>query len=347
MFDWKEDFQSLLHEGIQGFAEASWGFIQDAFTASSLDSNWWVSVVGGEVETVINGEVVSTIDHPGMLNVVVVALIPLLIIFVVLQIVVSMFRGSVAGLMRGMATAVFALPVTYALTGLVWLIVTGVDELSLWILGVGTEEGTDEAMSGLLALFGMTWDSENQEVLLDENYMQWQWAVQEGQVGRSLVSFLVGLIIWLVCFVLILIMVFRLVAILILTVLMPGAVFAVSYEGAKAIFSRWSGVMLGLILAKPLAAVVIRLGLVFSGVGGDWLEIAVGIVVILVAAAMPFVTLPIFAAVTGGGSDSIDQAGMSLGRSTGHRASRGASSVRRGVSRSVRTVSSGGRRASR
>src|SRR5699024_11836118 len=158
VFDWGEDFQKLLHDGIQGFAEASWGFIQEAFSASDLDDHWWASVVGGEIKTVINGEVVSTIDHPGMLNVVVVALIPLLIIFVVLQIVVSMFRGSVAGLMRGMATAVFALPVTYALTGLVWLIVTGVDELSLWILGVGTEEGTDGAMSGLLVLFGMKWD---------------------------------------------------------------------------------------------------------------------------------------------------------------------------------------------
>ncbi|NWN87275.1 MAG: hypothetical protein HLX51_01820 [Micrococcaceae bacterium] len=338
MFNWQEDFQGLLRDGIQGFAEASWGFIQDAFSASDLDDHWWASVVGGEIETVVNGEVVSTITHPGMLNVVVVALIPLLLIFIAIQVILSMIRGSVAGLMRAMAMAVFALPATYIVTGLVWLVVTGVDEVSLWILQTGTEGGTDEAMAGLLALFGMTWDSNTQEVLLDENYMQWQWAVQDGEFGRSMVSFVVGLIIWLACLVLILMMVFRLVAILILTVFMPAAIFAVSFEGSKAIFSRWAGVMLGLILAKPMAAVVIKLGLVMSSLGGNWIEAAIGIVIILVAAAMPLVLAPIFAAVTGGGSTSVDQAGAGMGRSGGGRLERGASRTGRSIGRNAKNM---------
>lgn len=338
MFDWGEDFQQLLHDGIRGFAEASWGFIQDAFAASNLDDHWWASVVGGDIETVVNGEVVSTISHPGMLNVVVVALIPLLIIFVVLQVIMSMIRGSVAGLMRAMAMAVFALPATYIVTGLIWLIITGLDDVSLWILQTGTENGSDEAMAGLLALFGMTWDATTQEVLLDENYMQWQWAVQDGEVGRSLVSFVLGLIIWLACLLLILMMVFRLIAILILTVFMPAAMFAVSFEGSKAIFSRWTGVMLGLALAKPMAAVVIKLGLVLSSLGGNWIESAIGIVIIVVAAAMPLVLAPLFAAVTGGGSTSVDQAGAGMGRSGGGRLERGAGRTGRSVGQGAKRL---------
>src|SRR5699024_10307398 len=185
-------------------------------------------------------EVVSTVDHPGMLNVVVVALIPLLLVFIAIQVIMSMPRGSTAGLLRAMAVAVFALPATYIVTGLVWLVVTGMDEMSLWNLQIGTEDGTDEAMSGLLALFGMTWDSDAHEVLLDENYIQWQWAVQDGVGGRVLVSFVLGLVIWLVCLVLILMMVFRLIGILILTVFMPAAVFAVSFAGPYAFFTPWA-----------------------------------------------------------------------------------------------------------
>src|SRR5690625_1839925 len=108
MFDWGEDFQQLLHDGIRGFGEASWGFIQDAFAAVNLDDHWGASGVGGDIEAVGNGQVVSTISHPGMLDVVVVARIPRLIIFVVLRVIMSMIRGSVAGLIRAMAMAVFA-----------------------------------------------------------------------------------------------------------------------------------------------------------------------------------------------------------------------------------------------
>src|SRR5699024_6313311 len=152
-----------------------------------------------------------------------------------------------------------------------------------------------------------TWDSDAQEVLLDENYIQWQWAVQDGDGGRVLVSFVLGLVIWLLCLGLILMMVFRVIGILVLTVFMLAAVFASSFDGSKAIFSRWAGVMLGLVLAKPMAAVVIKLGLVLSSLGGNWIEAAIGIVIILVAAAMPLVLAPLFAAVTGGGSTSVDQ----------------------------------------
>src|SRR5699024_11903690 len=117
------------------------------------------------------------------------------------------------------------------------------DDVSLWILQTGTEDGTDEAMSGLLALFGMTWDSDAQEVLLDENYIQWQWAVQDGDGGRELVSFGLGLVIWLVCLVLILVMVFRLIGIVILIVFMPAAVIAVPFEASIAFFFLWVEVM--------------------------------------------------------------------------------------------------------
>src|SRR5699024_6959529 len=218
-----------------------------------------------------------------------------------------------------------ALPATYIVTGLVWLVVTGMDEVSLWILQTGTEDGTDEAMSGLLALFGMTWDSDEQEVLLDENYIQWQWAVQDGDGGRVLVSFVLGLVIWLVCLVLILMMVFRLIGILFLTVFMPAAGFAVSFEGSIDIVCWLAGVVLGLGLAKQMAAVVIKLGLVLSSLGGNWIEAAIGIVIILVAAAMPLVLAPLFAAVTGGGSTSVDQAGAGMGRNLGGRLERGTS----------------------
>src|SRR5699024_10582516 len=329
VFDWGEDFQKLLHDGIQGFAEASWGFIQEAFSASDLDDHWWASVVGGEIETVVNGEVVSTIDHPGMLNVVVVALIPLLLVFIAIQVIMSMLRGSSAGLLRALAMAVFALPTTYIVTGMVWLVVTGMDEVSLWILETGEEDGTDEAMSGLLALFGMMWDSDAQEVLLDENYVQWKWAVQDGDVGRVLVSFLLGLVIWFVCLVLILMMVFRLVGILIFTVFMLAAIFVVSFEGSNAIFCRLFAVVVDLVLGVKMDGVLIIVGLVLSSLGGNKIESALVIVIILVAAAMPLVLATLFADVSSGRSTTDNQAGAGIGRNMDNSLERGNSRASR------------------
>ncbi|MBD4514601.1 hypothetical protein GUG76_05340, partial [Xanthomonas citri pv. citri] len=80
----------------------------------------------------------AVIDHPGMLNVIVLAMIPLLVIFVAVQVALSAVRGSTAGMLRAFLAAVFSIPATYVVVGLVWMAMGATQQLTLWILQVGS-----------------------------------------------------------------------------------------------------------------------------------------------------------------------------------------------------------------
>lgn len=333
MFDaWSESVQELLLGSILGFAEAAWAFIQSAFTVGDLDAEWWVPVIGGEITTEIDGEVVSRVDHPGMLNVMVRALIPVLGMFVALQLVLSAFRSSTAGFMRALGTAVFAIPATYVLAGLMWMILEAVDRMTLWILdtGAGGDDSQEVAMSALLNLFGLAYNPESGDVVMDENYQHWAMAVDQENPGKILMPWIVMVVIWLLCLVLMGMMLFRTVVIMLLTVFMPLAVFSLALEGAKAIFSRWVSLVVALIMAKPLAAVTVMFGMSLGAIGDSWVQLVAGMIVIAVAAAMPLGLLLLISFATGGASDALERGGRDAGRNVSQRAAhatRGAGGV--------------------
>src|SRR5699024_3964926 len=122
-----------------------------------------------------------------------------------------------------------------------------------------------------------------------------------------LIPWIVMIVIWLLCLVLMGMMLFRTVVIMLLTVFMPLAVFSLALEGAKAIFSRWVSLVVALIMAKPLAAVTVMFGMSLGAVGDSWVQLVAGMIVIAVAAAMPLGLLLLISFATGGSSDALER----------------------------------------
>lgn len=316
--NWAENIQELLYGSILGFAESSWAFILAAFTVGDISGAWWVPVIGGTITTEVDGGETSVVEHPGMLNVMVRAMIPVLAIFVTLQMVLSAIRSSSAGFLRAMGTAIFSIPSTYILAGLVYSVLQAVDGLTMWMLDQGAGGGDSEevVMSALLGLFGLSYNAENGEVLLDENYQHWAMAADQGDPGKILMPFILMLIIWILCLVLMGMMLFRTVVIMLLTIFMPIAVFSVALEGAKAIFMRWLSIVTALVIAKPLAAAAVMFGMSLGSVGDGWVQLVSGMIVVAVAAAMPIGMLLLVSFVTGGASDNLERGVVTATKST-------------------------------
>ena len=84
--------------------------------------------------------------------------------------------------------------------------------------------------------------------------------------------------------------------------------------------------MLGLIMAGPIAAAVVRLGMAMAALSTDWVQTVAGMVLVFVAAAMPIFMLAVTAWL-GGGAGQAEQAGVMAAS----RAGRGAMNSMRGV----------------
>lgn len=319
--EWQESIQELLRDSILGFAEAAWAFILQSFAVGEVDGSWWAPVIGGTITTEIDGQVVSTIDHPGMINVMILAMLPVLVIFVAFQLLLATLRQSSAGFIRAAGTAVFSIPATYALAGLMWLVLRGVDEMTMGILRMGSGEGdSDEVvMASLLNLFGLAYNPETGDVLMDENYEHWAMAVDEGSPGRVLMPWILIIIIFLLCLVMIAMMLFRTTVLMLLAIFLPIAMFSLAFEGAKSIFFRWLSVVVALIIAKPLAAATVMFGMTLGAISDSWVQLVAGMIVVAVAAAMPVAMIALVSFATGGASDQMERGATSAGRSVSQR----------------------------
>lgn len=364
--DWGESLRALLAQSIQSFAEASWEFLKGSFTATSFlpgsdTSDWWIAVMGGNVEVYIDGVYQHTMEYPGMLNVLVVAMLPVLVIFVTFQVVMSVFRSSTAGMVRAFATAMLAVPATYMMAGLVFMGLRGTDAMAIWILEVGTDgtDGDEVGVNAIFALMGMQHDPEADDgeggVLVDANFEIWQLAAFHEEPGRILLPWMIAFVLLIICFVLMLMMIFRTVAVLVLTMFTPIPVFSLSFESAKSIFPKWASFVAGLLLAKPIAAAIVKFGITMASIGSDWVQMVAGAVLILVAAAMPLLMLALVSFMTPESSRGMEGAAVgaamagqrrvsSTVRGGARTAGRGARSVARTATRSVgRTARAAGR----
>lgn len=320
--DWGEGIQEFLRGSILAFAEMAWAFILYSFDVGELDSSWWAPVIGGTITTELDGSVVSTVDHPGMLNVMVLAMLPVLVIFVAFQLVLATIRQSSAGFIRAAGTAVFAVPATYALAGLMWLMLRAVDQMTMGILqmGSGESDSNEVVMSALLNLFGLTYNPETEDVLMDENYEHWAMAVDQDNPGQVIAPWVLMVIIVLLCLAMMGMMLFRTTVLMLLAIFLPLAVFSLSLEGAKAIFFRWLSVVVALTIAKPLAAAVVMFGMSLGAMSNSWVQLVAGMIVIAVAAAMPVGMVMLVSFATGGSSDQIERGGANAGRGATQRA---------------------------
>lgn len=339
--DLMEPFQNFLVDGIMAFAAAAWAFIKGAFAAGAMSEEWWAAVVGGTV-TINVGSDTSVVDHPGMLNVVALAMIPLLLILVAVQVVHSLIRSSTAGLIRALAVAVFAIPTIYVLAGITWLVLAGVDDLTQGILSIGSD-GDEDAVADIVALFGMTVNPQTDEIMLDENYEYWGMMADDDSPGKVILSWVIAGVLFLCGLALSIIMLFRTVAIIVLVIFMPVAVYGQAAEAAKAMFTRWASLVIALIISKPAAAVILKTGLTLASLGDSWVQLVAGIVLILVAALAPILTLVLISFITSGSSESLERAGLAAGMA-GMGAAGGA---RRAASGGMRTAGRVGRGAGR
>lgn len=326
--DWLHQF---MNDGILGLALAAWEFLQNSFEAGAVTAEWWAVLVGGTIIVDVDGAQ-TVIDHPGMLNVMVVAMIPPLIVFVAVQVIWSLFRSSVEGVVRAFIVALVSVPSVYVTTGIGWMLLIATDQMAQWILEIGGEDETSAA-GGILALFGLYYDPSSGEIIMDENFMLWEMAVNRNEPGQIIVPLGAMIIIFALGLILQMMMIFRLVAILILLTFGPVAIYSLALEPAKAVATRWVSVIVALMLAKPVAAVIVKFGLVVSAISNNWIQLVAGMVLVLMAAAMPIVMLTFIAFATGGASDSMERAATGMGRSAARQGNRVvAGSARRATS---------------
>lgn len=336
--DFGKGLDEWMYGSIEGFAFWVWEFIQSAFSYSDMNGNWWITVVGGDVTTKIGSES-TTIHHPGMLNVLVMAAVPVLVIFIVIQLIMSMYRRSTTGMIRAMLAGFFAIPATYMTTGFLFLFIKAMDWLSNFILGIGTDSGEDAAMQSILGLFGMTWNGEANKVALDENYQQWSMARDPDNTGGGFVGLLIMLVVFLCGLFLLVMMTFRTFALMVLAAFAPIAVFSLANDAAKAMFGRWLSVVIGLLLAKPAAAVVMKMGMTLSTTAGDSVyPMAVGIISMIAAGMMPIVAGSFVVFVNNNSHAGIDSAGINHAQSAGRRGMNTIRSSSRSISRGISRV---------
>lgn len=339
--EWGESIQAVFEGSIEAFAVSSWEFLKGsfevgAFTNGGGGQDWWVSVMGGTISVYQDGVQQYTVTYPGMLNVMVVAMIPILIIFVAFQIGLSLFRASTAGMLRAFATSVLAIPLTYVCAGLIFLGLRGTDQLTMWILEIG-EDGTtgdDVGIGAILRLFGLWVNPDKNDgaggIAVDANSEIWAMG-QSGQPGMIVGPFIVAIIMLLACLVLMLMMLFRTVVTLLMAMFTPVAVFSLGTDAAKGIASKWGGMVVALLMAKPVAAAVIKMGVTMMSMSSDFVQMAAGICLVIISAAMPILMLSIISFMTPDSSHSLESsAGRMIGGGVGggtRRAMRGGQKI--------------------
>lgn len=332
-------------------SKLSWGILEGAFSITDFNDEanegLWIAVVGGTLSYEEDGTMIGVVDHPGMLNIVVGAMIPILVIFIALQVIASLVRKSSEGFLRAAVMTVLAIPGTYLAAGMMWFALGATSSVTQWILGAGSGSGDAEGVAdgpqAIMSMFGLYFGSENVDaavvvdeetgLVLDENSVHFGGLENAGTILGAVV--VIGLLALAAVF-LGLMMIFRLVSLLTLATFLPVAIFGLTWEGAKPIAAKWAQVSIALLISEPAAAVVIRLGAAMSIMGGDWMRIMMGLGLMVVAGIMPLLVMTLVSFMTGGASDSIDRAGSQAGAQVGRAGRRGGSRAMRAGGRAIR-----------
>lgn len=309
--DWFGDSGDTWFTAIQKFATQANQWLEDAFSASDVNESWWAAVVG-------------TPSNPGMLNTWMVVLAPILVMMVFLQVALSVWRGSGLGVARAAAGAFLGAPATYVMVWFAEMASKASDEAAGFII----KQGGDQNASVFMRIFGIK-VTDGKLTGLQENYFMWDGVMQKEGGWALLVPMLLMGAIWFLSIILAFVMSLRALGIIILASLAGWAVMSMSLEVTKSWFGSWMKIMVGLLMAKPLAAGLIVLSSTVFNYAQSGMQFAAGVAGLVLAIAMPFVAVQLVSFTAVGSIGGTDRA---LGQSFSAPA-RGITQGARGLSR--------------
>jgi hypothetical protein len=282
MLDWlAEDFgkaiQELLFEGLVKLAETAFWFLEGAFSGSDLDDSWWAAVVG-------------TPTQQGMVSTTLLVFAPILVLLVIIQVVLALFRQDGKGMMRAFAGAILAFPVTWLAVWVVMSLSTATDQMTSALLETQGQEAT---MGAFMQMFGIKINDDGTYAGVNEEMGIWA-DISAGIGFGMIVPFLAVGIIFLLSLMLGVMMAFRSFVLVLLACLTGIVVIGLAFEPTRSWFSGWAGMVTGLLLAKPLAAIVLIVSMTIFDYGDSTQQLLAGFVGMLIAAAMPVVAMSFF-----------------------------------------------------
>lgn len=274
--DWLGDSAGESFDGVvRRFAEDSWSFLKGAFEGSNLSPQWWAGVVGAG-------------DDPGMLRVLLVAMLPLLVALVAIQVASGVLQGRSEKILRGAAMAFAGVPLTLAAVSAIMALGGAFDGMTDFILSANGEEAN---MSGFMKLFGFELNDKGEFQSVNSEYNIWR-GVGKGDGGFAMiVPALLAAVMWLVSMFLGLMMSLRTMLLVFLTAFAAIAIFGLSLDATKAWFSRWVAMIVGLLLAKPMAAAVLVMGLSTFRYAATTQQFVSGLVAVFIGAVMPLAAM--------------------------------------------------------
>lgn len=333
-----EDLRAFFEGAIKSMAKIVYDLFSNTFQATDFSSTWWISVVGGDIRTHV-GSAVTTVHHPGVLNQTVLLMLPIAVALIAIQVALSLFRQSTAGLIRAAAMTVLCVPVTYLLAGLIYTSMGIRDNLSMFFLEAGNGDTSgDQTMSSVMNLFGMSWDAGAKQPVMDESYQQWAMMKDDNNPGAVLTPLVIMGILVVLAFLLQISLVLSNAGLMLAAGLAGVIIMSQPLEAARGLAKGWGLMVLGLWVSKPMAAVILKFGLVLGAVNNSWQQLVAGWVVLVMAClALPMCVNFLTSHGVGGAGGLFQQSG-NLGRSLMREGRQGAGRVQRGVGNTVRML---------
>lgn len=286
---------------IERFAEDSWTFMKEAFEASNLSDDWWAGVVGAG-------------DDPGMLRVITVVMAPILLSLVAVQVTTGVFQSRTDKIVRGAAAALLALPTMMIMVTLIMSAASAMDGATNFILDAN---GETQNMSGFMKLFGFELNDQGEFQEVNSEYNIWR-GVGDNAGDFSLIvpAVLAGLV-WLASMLLSFMLSMRTMVLVVLVAFASVAVFALALDATKAWFFRWLAMVVGLLIAKPLSAAVLVLGISVFQYAATTQQFIAALACVVLAAVMPLATMALFSFTATAASSGADRAVMGAGAAGG------------------------------
>lgn len=291
---------------VERFAEDSWTFMKDAFESSNLSAEWWAGVVGAG-------------DDPGMLRVITVVMAPILLMLVAAQVVTGVAQSRSDKILRGAAAAVFAVPFMMIVVTLIMAAAAASDGVTNFILEAN---GETQNMSGFMKLFGFELNDKGEFQKVNSEYNIWRGVGDNGSGFELIVPAVLAGLVWLASMFLSFMLSLRTMMLVVLTAVASVAVFALAWEATKAWFFRWMTIIVGLLIAKPLAAAVLVMGISVFNYAATTQQFIAALVCVVVAALMPIASIGIFgfsAVAASSGSERTMAGGAQAGTRMGGR----------------------------
>lgn len=273
-----------LTSKLTGMIESAWGMVHAAFVSTGLSDSAWSAA------TFFTNRFVAIL----MFATVAAAMV---------KIIMAMVRGRPKEVWPALLAAFLAWPVTATAVWLAIRFSAAIDKLTAAMLV--DDKGSDALSRVFLAM-----------TLLDKSvpFMD-PTSISMKYSSSTFVFALLAMVIWVVSLVLTLVLQFRNFALLVLIAFAPVAWMLLPAETTRAWIKTWTQMTLALILAKPVAAVVLMLAseIMDRTSTEGWSAVLTGLVGLVVACASPAGTLALvrFAGVhTASEADGAATAGM-------------------------------------